>query len=136
MKFNSLKKGGWPTAGVIVALMVSAALVFTAAAQTYFTNSTSASGGYQYNDNLPNPLTPSQILANQYKTGTLAGVITPGAALTVTFATNIFSATPFVVACSSATNYPAAVTAVTTTNFTVSVVTTNSVTIYWEATGH
>ena len=114
-----------------------------AAAQPYYTNSAAQYGAATYNTSLTTPLNPANTLANQYASGTLAGLIPTNQVAyflyTNTFATNIYTAPPFVTANAgqSGTITNAVVTIVSTsiTGFVIQVTPTN-VPVYWEATGH
>jgi len=114
-------------------------LSLVAHGQAYYTNPATQVPPYQYNSNLPTPLQPSRTLANQYASGTLAGIaVTSGGGLeTNTFSTNIFSQPPFVVVTQfgTVTTTTNVVTSVTTSNFVYSAGVTG-VTNMWEATGH
>lgn len=151
-----MKKNKFTLLQIMLVLCVSFLLaVFLlpriAKAQPYFTNNGTIYGAQVYNQGYPTPLQPSKVLANQYAAGTLAGYITtnltPFYFVTNTFATNIFSAAPFVVA-SADTNGIApgggygtpgsntvTICSTTVSNFVAQLQKTNCG-IYWEATGH
>ena len=122
-----------------------------ARAQPYLTNNGTVYGGQTYNQNYPTPLQASKALAIQYSAGTLAGYITtnltPFYFVTNTFATNIYTAPPFVIATADtngltiggvagvAGSNTVTVCITTTTNFVLQLQKTNCG-VYWEATGH
>ncbi len=140
MKQNSLKKFGFSLVQImlvvaLLALLASFALP-PAQAQQYFTNSTTATGGYQPGDSLTPPLVPSATIARQVAAGILAGAFTAtNTANVISFGTNIYTVAPVVTAGTSSTTNAATVTAVTTTNVTVTT-TYNANSIYWHAIGH
>lgn len=117
-------------------LTVSAMFALTASAQPYYTNSTAASGGYQYNDIFTTPLVPSDTIARQQKAGINVGTFAAGTALALTnsFPANSYTVAPTLTANASGTA-TVNVTSVTTTNFILTASATNVV-VYWQAIGH
>lgn len=110
-----------------------------AQAQQYYTNSTAANGGYQYNDSLTTPLQPSAVIAYQKKAGILNGtsVTSADGTVTNTFSAAIYTAPPSIqiTQVGSTITSTDAVISVTISNFVYKAGAPN-VTNTWISVGH
>ena len=144
MKFNARKKNSAFTlieCMVVIAIigLLAAIAIPSAHAQTYFTNSTTPAGGYQYNDSLTVPLVPSAVIAQQKAAGILNGtsVTTTDGTVTNTFPVALYTAPPSIQVTQTGSTLTAtdAVVSVTLTNFVYKAGAPN-VTNTWISIGH
>ncbi|MEI6198180.1 MAG: hypothetical protein WCH84_11575 [Verrucomicrobiota bacterium] len=125
MKFNSLKKGGFTLVQIMIVIVLMALLAAFAipklSAQPYFTNTTAATGGYQYNDGFTASQVPSAVINRQKLAGIITGTSVTAADGTVTnsFGSVVYTAPPNIQVTQVGTIITTTnvVTLITTTNF-------------------